>query len=188
MLRSRDVNNVSCYQLLQADCWEQLPCGCFRAPTTVTQTSVTVTRDKGTAHVPGRNTFALHFRPLLLFTPPSPHTPGPWTLIAGSFLCDQEMYNLVRTAPCARLAPLHIHLDGSVCGCSSVWWCTVLCACHSTWRSLCAESGCSEAAYLLLVLSAFSGPEQDVAFALYVQASCLRRRVGYLYNPWPLLL
>lgn len=83
---SHDVNDASCYQLLQGDCWEQR----FLAEDvgrwmllrrTVTQTSLTVTRDKETAHVPDRHRFTLHFPLLLLllFTSPSPPLiPGSW--------------------------------------------------------------------------------------------------------------
>lgn len=73
MMRSHDVNNVSCYQLLPGDCWEHFLSiwGCW-----VLQRTVTVTRGEETARISSRRRFTLQF-PLPLSSSFSPLRPLP---------------------------------------------------------------------------------------------------------------
>lgn len=68
-------------------------------------TDLTVTRNKETAHISKRSRFTLtlfsvFLLHLCLFTSLSLIFPGPLTLIEASFFCDWEIYNPISTAPC----------------------------------------------------------------------------------------
>lgn len=68
-------------------------------------TDLTLTRNKETAHISKCSRFTLtlfsvFLLHLCLFTSLSLIFPGPLTLIEASFFCDWEIYNPISTAPC----------------------------------------------------------------------------------------
>lgn len=101
---SHDVNNASCYQLLQGDCWEQLflaeDVGCWMSlRRTVTQTSLTVMRDKESACPrPPQIYITLSSSaspPFHLSISPQPRAPDLNSSLF--FLYDWEIYNPINT-------------------------------------------------------------------------------------------